>query len=39
MSAGMFATKEEALKMIRALKEKGLLPSFGGTPQKSGKNT
>ena len=29
-SAGVFADKEEALKMVRALKEKRLLPSFGG---------
>jgi general secretion pathway protein A len=38
MSAGRFADKEEALKIVRALKEEGLLPSFGGTPQKNGKN-
>ena len=29
-SAGVFADKEEALKMVRALREKRLLPSFGG---------
>lgn len=37
LSAGGFANREEALKMVRALKGKGLLPSFGGAPQKSGK--
>jgi hypothetical protein len=31
-SAGTFANKEEALKLVRALKGKGLLPSFGGSP-------
>ena len=29
-SAGVFSDKEEALKMVRALREKRLLPSFGG---------
>lgn len=37
LSAGVFASKEEALKMVRALRGKGLLPSFGGAPPKSGK--
>jgi general secretion pathway protein A len=38
LSAGIFSGKEEALKTTRALKEKGVLPSFGGTPAQTGKN-
>ena len=36
-SAGMFVSREEALKLVRALKKKGILPFFGGSPQKTGK--
>ena len=32
-SAGVFANKEEALKIVRALKEKRILPSFGNLRQ------
>ena len=38
LSAGMFSGKEEALKTTRALREKGVLPSFGGTPAQTGKS-
>ena len=37
LTAGMFASREEALETIRTLKEKDLLPSFGGAAQKGRK--
>jgi general secretion pathway protein A len=39
LAAGDFENREAALKALRALKEKGLLPSFGGSPPRTGKNT
>lgn len=38
LSVGGFAGRDEALKTIRALKERGVLPSFGGSPAQFGKN-